>query len=467
MKNRGRKSMKIKMKRQITLTIALGLTAFSTAFAAAVSPFDEVPEKNWTYNSMSRLAKSGVVDGYNDTSFTNGKILTRYEMAFLVAKVMSKVNKSDAAVKAETKTDLEKLEDEFSAELKNLGVRVPRQDGSISDVKFSGDARIRYQINPVLTATNKSSSNPSRLQERWDLNFTAPVSEKITFNGQIWTENRVLSRSVNSGTLVSENAGTMFDKGEFVWKNANTALTLGRFQPFLGQGIIFAGGPGNFMDGIYGTYKLDPRTAVSAGYADMGAEFENIGTSGLANLNGNQQSVKVSMQNVSYQVDSNATLTAAHMKVMNHPVFGTVPYNFDQYAVGGKVKTGEMTIIAEGVVNNADNLPANARTKGGWGRIQWKASDPKKPGTYQISADYLKFGNWAIDSTFWKIVLPVPGGNGIGGDGAKGFGLDFDYVVAKNLDVDVKYYKLKPYDSNASTFSSYEPYYGFITNWRF
>ncbi|MBU2699710.1 hypothetical protein Ga0466249_000791 [Sporomusaceae bacterium BoRhaA] len=50
---------------------------------------------------------------------------------------------------------------------------------------------------------------------------------------------------------------------------------------------------------------------------------------------------------------------------------------------------------------------------------QWKASDPKKPGTYQISVDYLKFGNWAIDSTFWKIVLLVPGGNGIGGDDAK------------------------------------------------
>jgi len=461
--------MKMKMKRQIALTtIALGLTVFGTAFATPANPFGDVPKENWTYNSMSRLAKSGVVDGYNDTAFTSGKILTRYEMASLVAKTMWKVDKANATVKAETKADLEKLENEFSVELKSLGVWVPQQVGDVSNIKFSGDARFRYQINPVLTATNKSSSNPSRLQERWDLNFTAPVSEKITFNGQLWTENRVLSRGADTGTLIAENAGAMFDRGEFVWKNADTAVTIGRFQPFLGQGIIYAGGPGNFMDGIYGTYNLHPRMSLSFGYADMGAEFENIGTSGLSATVGSQPSVRVNMENVSYQVGSNTTLTAAHLKVLNHPVVlaTAVPYNFDQYAVGGKVKAGAITFIAEYVVNNAANLPANAQTKGGWARLQWKASDPKKPGTFQTSIDYLKFGNWSIDSQYWKIVLPVPAGNGIGGDGAQGFGFDFDYVLAKNLDVDFKCYSLKPYSSN-STFSSYNPYYGFITNWRF
>lgn len=463
------------MKRQIALALLFGFTTYGTAFAAVENPFGDVPENSWTYTSMSRLAENGIIDG---ASFADGKTLTRYEMAALVAKAMWKVDRADAGVKEATQANLDKLEKEFLPELKNMGVPIPLALQVSSEVAptavqpiptkkgsefiFSGGSRLRYQINPNLAGTNKSSSDPSRFQERFSLNIGAPVADKVMFNAQLWTENSIAKRNVNTNVKTSTNTAPIFDKGEFVWKNANTILTVGRFQPTLGLGIIYAGGEGNAMDGIYATCNFSPAFAASLGYADLNAGF-NTGVT-----------VNVAMQNMVYKVSDNAMITAAHMKVLNNPMGITTylqkagaSYNFDQYSLGGKVKSGETTLIVEGVKNNASGLPAGAQDKGFWSRVQWKAANPLQPGTWQTSVDYLKMGNWAIDSDFWKIVLPVPGGNGINGDGAKGFGFDFDYVVAKNVDVDFKYYKLKPYDGKKSDFSSYDAYMGFITNWRF
>jgi hypothetical protein len=459
------------IKQSIAVALVLGFAIYGTAFAAVENPFGDVAQDNWTYQSMRVLAEKKVIDG---ASFADGKTLTRYEMAALVAKAMWKVDHSAAALKDATQIDLEKLEREFLPELKNMGVPIsasvaPQTEVTAStdptkkipDVTFSGGARLRYQINPTLTGTNKSKSDRSRFQERFTLNMSAPVADKVTFNMELFQENVIADRKLNTNSKGSTNNSPTFDKGEFVWKNANTVLTVGRFQPFLGQGLIYAGGPGNSMDGIYATYNFSPNFAASLGYADLNAGF-NTGVT-----------VNASIQNLNYKVNDNATFTAAHMKILNTPDLtgylqkAGASYNFDQYALGTKIKTGEMTIIAEGVKNNASGLPAGAQDTGFWSRLQWKAANAQQPGTWQTSVDYLKMGNWAIDSDFWKIVLPIPGGNGINGDGAKGFGLDFDYVIAKNIDVDLKYYKLKPYDDNKSDFSSYDAYFGFITNWRF
>jgi len=457
----------MKMKRNLVLALVVGVLNYNIAFASVENPFGDVDTSSWTYGSMEVLAQNGIIDG---ASFVNGKTLTRYEMSALVAKAMWKFDKSNVTVKAATQSNLEKLEKEFSPELKNMGVPISSNiqaqlqatiKTETAGISFSGGSRMRYQINPNLAGTNKTSSDPSRFQERFSLNISAPVANKLTFNAQLWTENSIAKRNVDTNVKTSTNVAPIFDKGEFVWKNASTILTIGRFQPILGQGIIYAGGEGNAMDGIYGTYKIGSKFAMSVGYADLNAGF-NTGVT-----------VNAAMQNVEYKITDKATLTVAHMKILNNPkLVGYLQkngssYKFDQYSLGGKVKTGVTTIILEGVKNNASGLPAGAQRNGVWGRVQWKASDYQNPGTWQTSIDYLKMGNWSIDSDFWKIVLPVPGGNGINGDGAQGFGFDFDYVVAKNLDVDFKYYALKPYDSNKSSFSSYSPYLGFITNWRF
>lgn len=469
--------MNFNIKKQSILALTCSLAIYSTAFAAEVNPFDDVPTNHWAYASISKLAKAGIIDGFSDGKFRGGNVLTRYEMAAVIGKAMSNAAKQDDQLKTETKAELQKLEGEFSAELKNLGVRIATLEENSSSVKIGGSARIRFQANPLLTATNKNSTTPTRIQERFTLNLKAKVADNITFYGDIYEETKFNNRAVegakNSSIATTNNVQSLWaDRAEFLWKNGNNAVQIGRFYATLGQGsTIWSGGTGNGLDGIYATHNFNDKLSLSAGYADMDATICN----GVG--------INARLANLKYKASDSTTFTVANLKVLNNP---TVPfttqlplsisggtnvintkYYFDQVAVGTKIVNGDWTYTAEVERNNADGLPSNAQRNAFDVKIQWKTANKKKPGTYSLAGEYMKYGNWATDSDWWKIDTYIPGGNYIGGDGAKGFGLDYHYIVATNLDFNLKYYRLKPYDSSVSGFDSYKPFYSVVTNWSF
>ena len=111
------------MKKRTLLALAV---AMSVTAVAAANPFSDVPARHWAYDSVEKLTKAGVVDGYEDGTFRGERTMTRYEMAQIIARALAKVptattgGGNDAAMKAE----LDKLSVEFAKELKNLGVRV-------------------------------------------------------------------------------------------------------------------------------------------------------------------------------------------------------------------------------------------------------------------------------------------------------------------------------------------------------
>ena len=77
------------MKKSLVLAMAMALGVTASAYAAA-----------------------GVVDGYPDGTYGGDKLMTRYEMAQIVAKAMAKG------------ANVDKLAAEFADELDSLGVRV-------------------------------------------------------------------------------------------------------------------------------------------------------------------------------------------------------------------------------------------------------------------------------------------------------------------------------------------------------
>ena len=99
------------MKKTLFAAVALSLGVTASACAAA-NPFSDVPATHWAYDSIAKLSAAGVVEGYGDTTFGGDKLLTRYEMAQIVARAMAKGAKVD------------ELGAEFADELDNLGVRV-------------------------------------------------------------------------------------------------------------------------------------------------------------------------------------------------------------------------------------------------------------------------------------------------------------------------------------------------------
>ena len=119
------------MKKSLVLAMAMALGVTASAYAA--NPFSDVPAGHWAYDSVAELAAAGVVDGYTDGTFGGDKLMTRYEMAQIVAKAMAKG------------ANVDKLAAEFADELDTLGVRVANLEKKADNVKITGQIRARYQ----------------------------------------------------------------------------------------------------------------------------------------------------------------------------------------------------------------------------------------------------------------------------------------------------------------------------------
>ena len=120
------------MKKSLVLAMAMAMGVTASAYAA--NPFADVPAGHWAYDAVAQLADAGVVDGYGAT-FGGDKLMTRYEMAQIVAKAMAKGGNCD------------KLAAEFADELDALGVRVAKLEKKVDNVKITGNIRYSYADN--------------------------------------------------------------------------------------------------------------------------------------------------------------------------------------------------------------------------------------------------------------------------------------------------------------------------------
>ena len=118
------------MKKSLVLAMAMAIGVTASAYAA--NPFSDVPAGHWAYDSVAKLAATGVIDGYPDGQFDGDQLMTRYEMAQIVAKAMAKG------------ADVDMLAAEFADELDTLGVRVDRLEKKQDAVKITGQVRYSY-----------------------------------------------------------------------------------------------------------------------------------------------------------------------------------------------------------------------------------------------------------------------------------------------------------------------------------
>jgi hypothetical protein len=439
----------MKKKTIIALCAIFSVSMAGTSLAVPANLFAVVPEKHWTYSAISQLAEAGLVEAFGGGAYKENIILTRCEMAAIVAKAMAKSAQADAASQA----TIEKLKAEFApefnlSETSNVASRLDKVEKNASPINITnGDVRIRYQSNWDQKAKSTDKDADTRIQERVRLNIAADITDNLKFNSRLLATHTSNKRAANGSSKSSTYANPAFDRAELQWKNKQTTVAFGRILPSLGQGIIW---DGNSIDGAYATYDFG-RAQLAAGYGDLAA------------YTGSGAATNAALANLDVKIGQNTNLTVAHLDTMTN----SVGYNVNQTAYGFKTKTGDVTVSGEYVENNHDKLPSDAQKHGYWGRVQWKGIDNSKPGSYGINFDYLSLGNYAVDSTNNPGTLVVNGGNGIGGAGAKGFGLGVQYVFVKNANVEARYYNLKPYDENKAGFSEYKPSYHLITNFKF
>ncbi len=153
------------MKKSLVLAIAMALGVTASAYAA--NPFADVPAGHWAYDSISKLAAAGVIEGYGDDTFRGDRLMTRYEMAQIVAKAMAKG------------ANVDKLAAEFADELDALGVRVAALEKKADNVKITG--HFRYHYASVKNAGVKSHETALR-SRLW---FTGKVNDNWNYVGML------------------------------------------------------------------------------------------------------------------------------------------------------------------------------------------------------------------------------------------------------------------------------------------
>ena len=366
-------------------TAVLGVT---TAFAA--NPFSDVTPDSWAYQAVSQLANAGIVNGYPDGTFKGQNNITRYEMAQMVAKAMANQDRANA----EQQAMINRLADEFSNELNNLGVRVARLEDRVGNVKVTGDARLRYQ---------DAEHAKSKFDARARVQFNAKVNDRTDAVVRLTSGNFELGNSTTGG-----NADAQIDRAYVNHKfGERVSLKAGRFGQVVGGGLAF---DGTFDGAQFNAGNDKVNAQVAYGYMVSGD------AAGLTK----EENVTDLIVNVNGKVGKHAMVGGFYDRINQDDdvrnVYGfNADANFDKIWVGGEwLKASSLE-------------ESQAWTAGvGYGNY-----DIKKQGTWGVKGQYFNAKENApiIDTTY----------NHIYTTDAKGWMATVDYALQNNVGLTANY----------------------------
>ena len=377
------------MKKQFAAVFAAtALLGVTSAFAA--NPFSDVTPDSWAYQAVSQLAAAGIVNGYPDGTFKGQNDITRYEMAQMVAKAMANQDRANA----EQQAMINRLADEFSNELNNLGVRVARLEDRVGNVKVTGDARLRYR---------DAEHEKSKFDARARLQFNAKVNDRTDAVVRVASKNFELGDSRNGS-----NVGVSVDRAYVNHKfGERVSLKAGRFGQVAGGGLAFDG----TFDGVQFNAGNDKVNAqVAYGYAVSGAaegytKDQNV-TNVLVNLNG--------------KVGKHTMVGGFYDRVNQDSgvknIYGfNADANFDKVWVGGEWL-------------KASNLDESQAWTAGVGFGNYNI---KKQGTWGVKGQYFNAkANAPIVDTTWNHIYTTD---------AKGWMATVDYALQNNVGLSAYY----------------------------
>ena len=375
------------MKKSLVLAMAMALGVTASAYAA--NPFSDVPAGHWAYDSVNKLAAAGIVDGYGDGTFGGDRLMTRYEMAQIVAKAMAKG------------ANVDRLAAEFADELDSLGVRVAALEKKSDNVKITGQVRYDY--------TDYSGDIDG---------YRSKLRSRIFINGQINDDWKYVGMLQNDENMVDDNdksEKTDFQRAYVVGKIGGMGVSAGRQNLNIADGNIYD----TRYNGVNLTYGKDVK--LEGFYGKPTNAYSDFGYSEIygARLNGKLGALNAEAGWTEFK-DSN--------KNFNDDSIWNVgaTYNFSD-----KASLGAMYLKSdkEDIAGDDDGFVITG-TVG--------AAKASKPGSFGFVAKYYKqAGSTAIEHTM----------NGIyrinAGDGFKGYMLGGYYTVAKNMVAGVEYYDLK------------------------
>ena len=429
------------MKKSLVLAMAMALGVTASAYAA--NPFSDVPAGHWAYDSISKLAAAGVIDGYGDGTFGGDKLMTRYEMAQIVARAMAKG------------ANVDKLAAEFADELDSLGVRVANLEKKADNVKITGEVRFRY-VDQDGAMSRRTLDRGYRVLGN-DSNHVADIRSRIWINGMInddWTYTGMLQNVQNLNNNTGDE-NTSFQRAYVDGKLGGMAVRAGRYNLVIADGNIYdtradglelsygnklklKGFAGKATDDITvvpvtittyddkvftgdvtngGKYwglavegELAKGLKATAGYT----QFKDMGTGSVAFDNGNFDKTDI----------DNGIWHAGLSYDMGH-------FNLSAMYLKGDLSADKLNDRSDGNINKAIDkyLDDDGFVIG----LAYKGAKAEDAGSWGAWAKY-------YDQGAQTYVAHTTDANTFGMTGFKGFGVGANYTLAKNIVANVAYY---------------------------
>ncbi len=382
------------MKKSLVLAMAMALGVTASAYAA--NPFSDVPAGHWAYDAVNKLAAEGVVDGYPDGTYGGDKLMTRYEMAQIVAKAMAKG------------ANVDKLAAEFADELDSLGVRVANLEKKADNVKITGEVRASYR--DVDTDAAGHDGHEGLLRSR------------LWVNGQInedWSYTGMFENNQDFGNKTGDEK-IDFARAYVEGRVGGLDVVAGRYNE-----VTFSG---NILDANLDMAKVS--------YGDK------IKVSALAGKA--YDSVEVD-EEAKKLLDSDDRIYIGSIEAALGDVDAYVAYfktnsNMDKeiWNVGASYGFGDFTLSAEYM--RGDKEYENAGKDAWWADLAWKGAEADTPGSYGIHAGYYDqspsaYINPTTDAEYFD-------------DGYKGWNVGVSYTFAKNIVGMVNYWDMESQTTN-------------------
>jgi hypothetical protein len=382
------------MKKSLVLAMAMALGVAASAYAA--NPFSDVPAGHWAYDSISKLAAAGVIEGYGDDTFRGDRLMTRYEMAQIVAKAMAKG------------ANVDRLAAEFASELDALGVRVAALEKKSDNVRITGEARYHYaHVNGKGSLTNDHST---ALRSRLWLN--GKVNDNWNYVGML--EN-IQDLSDHVG-----NEETHFQRAYLDGRLGGLNVKAGRIHKDMVDGNLYEGrmdavdvsyGDKIRLNAFYGKPSDDNTIANWIGYEEAWGVNASAGLGDKAKLHAGIQEFRDSDV-----IDNNRVWNAGL-----------------DFKLGKDVTLGGMYLKS--------NLDDKDHDRDGViAKLEYGGAKANEVGSFGLNAKYYNQGAGTFMGTDYNAhsITDI-----FADQGFKGYSLGAHYTVAKNMILGAEYYDLK------------------------
>ena len=400
------------MKKTLLLAAVMALGVNAGVYAA--NPFSDVPAGHWAYDAVNKLAAEGVIEGYPGGTYGGDRLMTRYEMAQIVAKAMAKGANAD------------RLAAEFAGELDSLGVRVANLEKKSDNVRITGQIRYEYgDRSGDLKEKNSKVGSIAQHRLRTRIFVNGNINEDWTYTGR-FENNQSLKNSSGDDTL-------KFNQAYVNGKIGGAKVIAGKTDHYAGNGFIYDD-TAEKIELSYGKdVKLTAYYGIPTDYgydkmwgASVGGKVGNL------SLSAGYDKFQDALASIDSYGRDNSAKTGTDNGIWNL----SANYKFGDFTLAATYLDSDIDLRDNSSYKDVD-------TNGYVVGLNYKGADKNKPGTWGLFANYYDQGA----GTFVAHTMYPGDWSYYVDEGFKGYMVGGGVTLAKNMVYQLHYYDLEGKES--------------------